>query len=79
LTLDLQVLPANPNHAQHCSFTVQSRPAEDAGAMPQTAQGDVQITGMTTMQRVLLWFVFGGVSILGIACSLFLILSNRGS
>jgi hypothetical protein len=78
LMLDLQVIPANPGHAQHCSFTVQSRATEDSGSMPIAADGDIQITGVSTLQRVLPWLVFAGISILGITCSLFLILSNRG-
>ena len=78
LMLDLQVIPADPGHAQHCSFTVQSRATEDSGSTPIAAEGDIQITGISTMQRVLPWFVFAGISVLGIACSLFLILSNRG-
>jgi hypothetical protein len=78
LKLDLQVIPANPGHAQHCSFTVQSRATEDSGSAPIAAEGDIQITGVSTVQRVLPWFVFAGISVLGIACSLFLILSNRG-
>ena len=78
LLLDLQVIPANPSHAQHCSFTVQSRATEDSGSTPLAADGDIQITGVSTVQRVLPWFVFASISVLGIACSLFLILSNRG-
>jgi hypothetical protein len=78
LLLDLQVIPANPAHAQHCTFTVQSRATEDSSSMPLAAEGDIQITGVSTMQRALPWFVFAGISILGIAFSLFLILSNRG-
>jgi hypothetical protein len=78
LMLDLLLVPADPTHAQHCSFTVLSRATEDVYAQPLASEGDVQITGVSALQRVVPWLVFGGITILGIACSIFLIMSYRG-
>jgi hypothetical protein len=78
LALDLSITPLKADHTQRCTFSIASRAVEDPAAQLVRETGYVQLTGVSTVQRVLPWIVFALVLLGTLACSAILIAGNRG-
>ena len=78
LAMDLSITPLKADHTQRCTFSIASRAVEDPAAQLVRETGDVQLTGISMVQRVLPWIVFALVLLGTLACSVILISGNRG-
>ncbi len=76
LTLELQIEPLHAGHFQQYGFKVIAKPLEQPELLA-SENGTVSIAGISTMQRLLPFVIFGGVALLAFACSTFALTNTR--